>query len=434
VVPATHHYSRPWEPGFKETKTQGFGGAHCFNLLSSQDGRSQSTTSHNSYPPGEKIIHAWYTYGPLLEREFTGTTGWVYEQSGDLKKYETFVTFKTDGKIESWPGPFLSDRSMGSLPGNRAQFACAAGPREPVYVFNLPEQAEELWRLAESDFRVRRGGFIAFCGTAAGSGALNAYVLDDLPRRLVKSGKHLDSYISLEVLPAGTEYKKGERRSARILSVTTPVTDAIGPWWYQRAADWLGLDGTADIKLTLKAGTRLPVTDGFCDLDIARSGFVDMTFAPDPNAPLRTLGVRLKGGNSRWSVMQYRPVLPFIKSLPSFFLRYVVEVKREVEDGLKPSCSINDTGYVAVELPQRGDDPLQWLAGHPVTASDRRVFVTVTALSWNPYTYRVEVNNPTDETLTVTFKPGLPLPNFAFTEQKVTLAPGELKELFRNGQ
>ena len=429
VIPATHCYSRPWQPGFSETKTQGFGGAHCFNLLSAQDGRSQSTTSDYAYPVGEKIIHAWYTYGPLLEREFTGTTGWVYEQSGDLKLYETFVTFKTDGKIESWPGPFVSDRTMGGLPGNRAQFACAAGPREPIYVFNLPEQTEELWRLADSDFRIRKGGFFAFCGTAAGSGAMNAYVMDDYPRRLVKSEKNRDSYISLEVLPAGTEYKKGERKTARILCVTTPVSDAIGPWWYQRTADWLGLDGSPDIKLTLKAGKRLPVTDGFCDLDIGPAGYADMTFAPDSKAPLKTLGVRLKGGNSRWTVMQYRPVLPFIKSLPSFFLRYVVEVKREVEDGLKPSCSYHDTGYVAVDLPQRSDDPLQLLAGHPVIASDRRVFITVTALSWKPYTYRVEANNPTDETLSVTFKPGLPLPDFPFKEQKMTLAPGEIKDL-----
>ena len=208
--------------------------------------------------------------------------------------------------------------------------------------------------------------------------------------------------------------------------------EVIGGWWYRKVADWLGLDGTQDVKLVLKVGRHMPPTEGFCDVDIAQEGYADLTFTPDVNAPLPKIGVRLKNGNDRWSIMRYQPKLPYVDSVISWEHRYSLRLKREVEDGLKPLGSRNEVGYLKVDLPKPGDEPLQILAGHPVTASDPRVFIQVTVLAWKPYTYTVVVNNPTDKALVVTLKPGLPLPNFSFKPQRLTLKPGELREIFRN--
>ena len=128
-------------------------------------------------------------------------------------------------------------------------------------------------------------------------------------------------------------------------------------------------------------------------------------------------------------MMRYQPTLPYVNSTKSWFLRYSINLKRETPDGLRPLGSRDNIGYLTINLPKTGDDPLHVLAGHPVTASDPRVFIWITALGWNPYTYSVTVNNPTDETLTVNLKPGLPVPNFNFKGCSLTLKPGEIKVL-----
>ncbi len=432
-----HHYMPELDLGIKETACKGFGGAHPFQPLWSEDASIVATTSDYSYPPSEKIIHAWYTYGPLVERGCTGTVGWRFEGCGGMTKRESFVTMKQDGKINYFPSTFIDYRKMGIIPGNGAVFACSEGPKAPVYSFNIPGQQAELDKFIESDFRIGRGGFAACHGTMQGSGACAIFITDDYKRKLIKGNGV--SFVGIETIPSNTRYKKGDRLTASTLQVGGyrpdcsggagggRAPDMNGGWWYQRVADWLGLDGTPDIKLVVKAGTRMPPVEGFCDIDIGKDGYADMTFSPDLSAPLPQLGVRLKNANDRWSMMRYQPKLTYVDSVATWHLRYSIQFKREVEDGLKPLGGNGGIGYVTVDLPRPGDDPLQILAGHPVTCSDRRVFINVTALTWKPYTYAVTVNNPTDEQLKVTLKPGLPLPDFNFPRQELDLKPGELK-------
>jgi 5-methylcytosine-specific restriction endonuclease McrA len=71
--------------------------------------------------------------------------------------------------------------------------------------------------------------------------------------------------------------------------------------------------------------------EGFCDIDLAKDGYADMTFSPDTDAPLPQLGVRLKNANDRWTMMRYQPKLPYVDSVATWHLRYSVQIKREVE-------------------------------------------------------------------------------------------------------
>jgi hypothetical protein len=430
--PYLHHWDMKNDLGFIEPNNQSYGGAHCFNYLVSEDARLWSTTSDYSYPLTEKVVHAWFTYGPLLERQSTGTVGWARRTCGALTEFIGVITFKKPGTITSWPGNGIDLRYMGYIPGNKAVIACAAGPDKPVYTFTMPEQREQLQQLAESDFRIGKGGFLACYGTNKGSGACNVFFLDDYSRKLIMGAAGV--VVAPETLPVGTPYKVKDTLRVRTLGLREAAPDGLTGAWYQRAANWLGLGGKPGYQLKLDAGVLQPVTEGFCDIDIAPTGYTDMTWSPDPAAPVKEMGVRLLNGNSHWSMFEYRPSLPTVLTAYVYFQRYIEPVKREVTDGLKPIGNRLNTGYFSASIPGKGEDPLRILAGHPVIASDARVCISVTALSWKPYTYAVEVNNPTDETLTVTFKPALPLPNFPFQEQTVKLAPGELKEIFRNGE
>lgn len=62
-------------------------------------------------------------------------------------------------------------------------------------------------------------------------------------------------------------------------------------------------------------------------------------------------------------------------------------------------------------------------------ADKPEVTILFTQLTDTPPRYSLQVNNPTDQPLTVTLKKAMDLPGFDFPERKLELAPGQLLDV-----
>ena len=93
------------------------------------------------------------------------------------------------------------------------------------------------------------------------------------------------------------------------------------------------------------------------------------------------------------------------------------------------SLGLDDDGFAYIPL-YAGRAPLTHVVvGCPVTANGHgaeALFIQVTHVDEDPQVWHVEVNNPTDTTITVTFHNGMKLPGFpAIVTAPVTIGAGE---------
>ena len=93
------------------------------------------------------------------------------------------------------------------------------------------------------------------------------------------------------------------------------------------------------------------------------------------------------------------------------------------------SLGLDDDGFAYVPL-YTGRAPLTHVVvGCPVTAKGRgaeALFIQVTHVDEDPQVWHVEVNNPTDTAITVTFHNGMELPGFpTIVTAPVTIGAGE---------
>jgi hypothetical protein len=141
---------------------------------------------------------------------------------------------------------------------------------------------------------------------------------------------------------------------------------------------------------------------------------------PHPAARTQlTLPVVVNGLNRRWSAGLWQ-TNGFVKG------DYGPGTNRYREVGL----DLEGRAYVPLypDLAERTEVEI----GHPIIADvrGRDLFIQTTALAGGTYTnpeyqWSLDVNNPTDETITTRLTRNMDLPNLEFTSQEITLAAGE---------
>jgi hypothetical protein len=93
----------------------------------------------------------------------------------------------------------------------------------------------------------------------------------------------------------------------------------------------------------------------------------------------------------------------------------------------RPVGVLNSVGYVRFD-PEYADVTSAQV-GHPIIADRPEVVLLFTQVAEAPSRYMLQINNPTDQPLTVKLQQAMDLPDLNFEDQTLTLNPGELREI-----
>jgi hypothetical protein len=217
---------------------------------------------------------------------------------------------------------------------------------------------------------------------------------------------------------AGRRVKKGDTHIYELASLGFPLDTTI-----KTKDDFVYMVNYLEKPdgMELIRGKKCDYGYGLVELDNEDHAVEFIIPKPERNTNL-TLPVRISGLNSRWSA--------------GLFLRegYVKGLYGKGKDRYT-HLGIDVFGYayvpVYVDLAER-----TWImAGHPVVADSpegKELFIQVTALTGGTgdppakYTWAIEVNNPTDRTISTTLRKVMDLPGLEdLTTKKLDIKPGE---------
>ena len=175
--------------------------------------------------------------------------------------------------------------------------------------------------------------------------------------------------------------------------------------------------------LTVKRGTQVDHQQSLLELTPDAKHAAEFSVpqptsnASNPAGAGLLIPTRVGPFNPRWTVGLYQ--------LAGYTLGYYGGGEQRYS-----TLGLDDAGFAYVPL-YAGRAPLTHVvAGCPVTASGagaEELFIQVTHVDESPQVWHVEINNPTDKALTVTFHASMDLPGMAApSTSPVTIAPGGL--------
>jgi|ETNmetMinimDraft_26_1059896.scaffolds.fasta_scaffold01752_4 hypothetical protein len=442
-------YASPGSIGSKEARTF-VSSAGEFEIARTANRPLQSLVSEDAgvylntcsmyFPKSEKLWSVWGTYGPLVENDlfdyhqtyvsFRGHFGRAnpYNPSvfgigntGDVTPglNITEFRFKRDQVLDSVPAGSIAYGKYGNIRGNKMLVALCRNAKDYPVVINLSAGPDAYYHrlkpfLENPDrpIRIERGGYYAVYGSESGAATRVQYNVGDTP--LSMKAQHGGILFFADV--RGRKVKAGEKLTLKLLGIGGTVPKNTSAARYDRIADYLGLRGKPGYKLKLSRGRQLPVTVGFCDLQ-AKDGAVEFTLPrPDDNLRL-TLPVRVMGLNDRWSAYCYD----------------------KLRNQARPVGVYEGIGYARFDPDYH--DLTHAAIGHPVIADDPNAVIVLTILGDKKYParkhgewfygghYSLQVNNPTDQDLTVTLTNTMDLPDFPFKTRKVIVRAGEVLDV-----
>lgn len=405
----------------------------------SEDVTWLSTRCSKFFPETEKLWGPWGTYGPLVDTPlydlridymsfrnhfshadpYNPTVSGIPAR-GDIAPNISTSTyrFKQDQTIKALPiagyrlGPYKA------IPGNEMVLSiCQNDKSEPIsdiYTAQNDSLSCKRWNALAKDkkTRIETNGFFAIHGTKTGASTIVFYNVGEIPWLVDFSTGDIRLMADVE----GREVKAGEEIKISQLSVHGEVPELTGAWRYKKLADYIGLDGAPGYPMKLTRGKQLPVTLGFCDLQ-SKNGAIEFSMKkPKQNIQL-VLPVRVMGMNDKWSAVCY-------------------DKSRKVS---RPIGVYQGIAYARFD--PYYNQQLDMAVGHPVVADNPDIVISVAVLGDNKYpaktsgdavsgsTYSVQVNNPTDKDLKVTFTNNLDLPDFPFETKTVDLKAGQFMEI-----
>lgn len=389
---------------------------HNYPLLASEDVFLIKNVLRKTYLPGEKVFIAYQTYGPLVDTELMeveltalefrkhyarptpgNPTVFGISEEGDIVPVimETKVTFKKDMTVERLVIGGVNAGNIATIPGNKLMVAFAAKAGQAPFVAPFDDR-EAMEKFFAKPFVLRPTGWYAAYGSRPGGSTTMGCNVGTAPLFVSYDGTNVVITAGL----AGKKVKQGDAVTFRILGFQGIAPEDNGAGRYRKLFSCLGLaDGKRGYEVEMKRGRLLPVSDGLLDIRPA-DGAAEFAI-PNPRCGLKmVLPIRVHDLNDRWSAVLYDHQVS--KARPIGTYDGVGYARLDPEYAVLTHVSI----------------------GHPVTASNERVFLNFVQLEESPNRYHVSVNNPTDKTLRVKLRQAMDLPGFEFAERVVELAPG----------
>ncbi len=222
----------------------------------------------------------------------------------------------------------------------------------------------------------------------------------------------LQLYLDLNNKPV----KAGDRFDTEIFAMTWPMNQQISN--ARGLADAVTyLENPAG--LVLSRGKTGPKTGGLLEF-LPENGSVELSI-PKSERPI-VVPVRVSGLNKRWTAGLYQ--------IDGYRTHYY----SKGNSGWR-ALGLDFDGRAYVPLYVSMAPKTQVMIGQPVVAdaAGNELFIQVTRLNdgidGNPPLWHMSVNNPTDKPVTSILKRAMEIPGLDFTEEKVTLNPGEYRVL-----
>ncbi|MBI4025733.1 MAG: hypothetical protein HY360_12185 [Verrucomicrobia bacterium] len=218
-------------------------------------------------------------------------------------------------------------------------------------------------------------------------------------------------YVYVYADAAGRQVKKNDRYDFEVAGFGFPVNVKINnPADFMRYVAYL----KEPTGLTIKKGKRL---DAPGLIELTPENHAVEVSVPKPTQRLDlSLPVRVRGLNPRWTAGLFQKT-GYVKG------DYGAGENRYRELGLDFDGNAFFPLFVDY-APQT-----HMLAGHPVVAGPegKDLFIQATKVRDNPDQWHVSVNNPTDAPITTQLSRAMDLPGLKFSNQTVTLKPGEYR-------
>ncbi|HEY3396094.1 MAG TPA: hypothetical protein VGM19_00395 [Armatimonadota bacterium] len=406
----------------------------------SEDGGVYLNNCCAYYPDSEPIVGVWGTYGPLVDTSLYDLNQRYVnfrDHYARANPYNPSVAgisnpgdivpglnveeyrFKADQVLEQLPVGSFTYGSYWNIKGNDMTVALCRSPRELPVVFTLNDTDLYSRRLTPllndpaKPFRIERGGYFAAFGSKGGAATRVGYNVCDVPFIVKAENGGIVIYADVK----GRQVKAGDSLTIATLGLIGQVPyQPVSATRYDRVAEYLGLNGTPGYQLALSRGEQRPVSVGFCDLT-AKDGAVAFDLPKSSNELQLALPVRVFGLNDKWSAYFYD----------------------KAKGQARPLGVYEGIGYARL-------DPFyqetQAALGHPVTADNPDVVIVLTVLADGKYPiqkdgkllsgqglYALQVNNPTDQDLTVTLTNNMDLPGFPFKTKTLALQAGEFVDV-----
>ena len=394
---------------------------NCTPTMFSDDVSNLRITCDHVYAPG-LVANAYHSMGPVLPSQAmewqsrrTGfierTVGvgsmqvmWPARAGGTVTCYDTIVKFKQDQTVSSLLFHDLQTRNLDAV--NRPQWVVQVGATEPPLGKPLAPNEPP----GAAPVPLPPGGYVAVIGTRdSNMGAVFNAGAD--PLLLVPSpwGWFLQANLINKPVTAGQT----------VTARTMVVLDALDnpdrtPARLEKLREYFGFTGKNGCGAEIKRGK---VIAQFGTLDLTpENGVVDLT-VPNPGWKLDLpLGVRFVGFNPNWTVGE----IQLSGYLPTFYARPPVVYR---------NLGLDDEHVAFLSLYPDHAPSTHVLVGHPIQCDAPGLIVEFTMLSDAPAKFHLAVNNPTDQPITTTLRQALPVPGLNFPDQKLTVQPGEYKQV-----
>jgi hypothetical protein len=410
--------------------TQEGGMPYQYPVLSNSDARVYRGTSVASGILNLNYAGPWNAFGPVTPRQMydasatctawsqysTGIDphGWgpPYAPGGTMSTlFEEPLTFKRDGTVKE-----LSIGG-GNTTGMKNRGTLLSGVGDKILdTFDLtPDSVPR-----NTTIKLPVGGWFAVV-SADGANAMLTFNRGVPMRLFATEQMHT---VLVDVPAEGMSVKKGQQINVELLTIHWPLNIPIATGAEMlRVVNYLA----SLEKMPLTAGKIVSSSAGLLDV-MAANYQVELALPQPPQSgPAQvtdtSVPMRVSGLNPRWSAG-------------------LLQIKGHnggnyYSDGsnrFRP-LGMDEKGRVYAPLYTAKAPETHVRVGHPVVADDRGkdLFIQTTAMT-DPKpgvepAWHVSVNNPTDQPITTVLKNNMQLPGMKFTEQAVTLKPGEYKIL-----
>ncbi|HEY3415859.1 MAG TPA: hypothetical protein VGM23_03150, partial [Armatimonadota bacterium] len=210
--------------------------------------------------------------------------------------------------------------------------------------------------------------------------------------------------------------KVGDTYDTEFFNITWPMSERIID--AKTIANVVGYLEKPD-GLQITRGTQANSPGGLLELTPDNYA-VELAIPKPKDLPTLTVPVRVSGFNKRWSIGLYQ--------VDGYRTHYY----SKANSGWRALGLDNDgRAYAPLYVSKAANTRV--MIGHPVVAdaAGKDLFIQTTrindGLDGKPPLWHLSVNNPTDKPVTTTLKRAMDLPGLDFTEQTLTLQPGEYR-------
>jgi hypothetical protein len=277
-------------------------------------------------------------------------------------------------------------------------------------------QITDVWDLTDTPEASKRARIDTGAWFALFSSQMaNTHLFINRGQPLILEANRFDSYwLNLYADVNKLAVKAGDTYDTEIFAQTWPMDETITD--AKTVADLVSyLESPTGMQLT--RGTQVSGLGGLLELT-PDNGAVELSI-PKPTGVNRTVPVRVSGFNKRWTVGLYQ------------FEGWRTHYYSKGNTGWR-ELGLDFDGRAYAPLYVSKSPNTHVLIGQPVIAdaAGKDLFIQVTRLNDDPTpAWHLSVNNPTDQPITTTLQRTMDLPGLDFTQETVTLAPGEYRVL-----